>query len=186
MLSIPGPSCPATDLPQHALKYHIISDSLSAFKSNAYGQKSIDFTNSIYTKFVKPTFPYLETPAAYAKPYVAKLDQLGDSLLTKVDEKVPIVKSETKEIKETIIVYVSWPIKVAGEQKDYVVKTYSTEYKKNGGDGVVAGGRALVSGSLVITSEYLAYAASLLQRTKKEAESKAKEASEAVKEKTEN
>lgn len=106
--------------------------------------------------------------------------------MSKVDEKAPIVKSETQEIKGTIFEYVTWPLKFAGEQKDYVLSTYTEEYKKNGGDGVVAGGRALFSGSLVITSDYLAFLASLLQKTKKEAESKAKEATETVKEKTDN
>lgn len=170
----------------HASKYPLVSDSISAFQSNPYGQKSIDITNALYAKFVKPAFPYLETPASYAKPYVAKIDQIGDSLLSKVDEKAPIVKSETKEIKGTIFEYVSWPLKFAGEQKDYVLSTYTEQYKKNGGDGVVAGGRALFSGSLVITSDYLSFLASLLQKTKQEAETKAKEGAETVKEKTDN
>lgn len=128
----------------------------------------------------------METPASYAKPYVAKIDQLGDSFLSKVDEKAPIVKSETKEIKSTISEYIYWPIKVAGEQRDYLLNTYTEEYKKNGGDGVVAGGRALISGSFVVTSDYLAYAASLLTRAKKEAEKEAKEAKKTVEEKTDN
>lgn len=169
---------------EHFTKYPVVSDSIGLFKSNPYGQKSIDLTNATYAKFVKPTFPYLEKPASYAKPYVAKADEIGDSLLTKFDEKVPIVKSETAEIKNTVLDYAHWPIKVASEQKDYIFKTYSGEYEKCGGDGVVAGGKALVSGSFVITSDYLAYFASLLQKNKKEVETKVSEAKETVKEKT--
>lgn len=186
-----GESTVNGDMPQsafldHAYKYPVVSDSISAFQSNPYGQKSIDITNALYARFVKPAFPYLETPASYAKPYVAKIDQIGDSLLTKVEEKAPIVKSETQEIKGTIFEYAGWPLKFAGEQKDYVLSTYNEQYKKNGGDGIVAGGRALFSGSLVITSDYLSFLASFLQKAKKESEDKAKEATETVKEKTDN
>lgn len=169
---------------EHVTKYPVVSDSIGAFKGNPYGQRSIDITNATYAKFVKPTFPYLEKPAAYAKPYVAKADEIGDSLLTRFDEKVPIVKSETAEIKNAILDYAQWPVKVANEQKDYVLSTYNTEYKKCGGDGIVAGSKAFVSGSFVITSDWLAYFASLLQKGKQEAESKASEAKEVIKEKT--
>jgi hypothetical protein len=174
----------------HVTKYPVVSDSISAFQSNPYGQKSIDITNFAYAKFVKPTFPYLEKPASYAKPYVAKVDELGDTILTKFDERVPIVKSETSEIKQTAVDYVHWPVKIATEQKDYVFKTYIDEYKKCGGDGVVAGSKALVSGSFVVASDWLAYIASLLQKGKEEAKSKgaelkaqAKEGADAAKEK---
>lgn len=143
-------------------------------------------TNATYAKFVKPTFPYLEKPASYAKPYVAKVDEIGDGLLSKFEERIPIVKSETADIKNTIVDYVHWPVKVANERKDYVLSTYSGEYKKCGGDGVVAGGKALVSSSFVITSDVFAYVASLLQKGKEEAKDKADEAAKVVKEKTNN
>ena len=155
-------------------------------KGNPYGQKSIDLTNAAYAKLVKPTFPYLEKPASFVKPYAAKADEIGDSLLKKFDEKVPIVKSDTKEIKSTVIDYVHWPFQVATEQRDYMLKTYNEEYKKCGGDGVVAGSKALVSGSFVITSDWLAYFASLLQQKKQEAKEVAKEAKDTIQEKTSN
>ncbi|KAK5102500.1 hypothetical protein LTR70_000356 [Exophiala xenobiotica] len=160
----------------HVTKYPVVSDSISAFQSNPYGQKSIDITNFAYSRFVKPTFPYLEKPASYAKPYVAKVDELGNTFLTKFDERVPIVKSETSEIKKTAVDYVNWPVKVAVSQKDYYVNTYSDEYEKCGGNGVVAGSKALVSGSFVVASDWLAYIASLLQQSKEVAKSKAAEA----------
>lgn len=143
-------------------------------------------TNQAYSTFVKPTFPYLEKPAAYAKPYVAKADEIGDSLLSKVDEKIPVLKSETKDIQQTILDYAHWPVKVAGEQKDYVFKTYNSEYKKCGGDGVVAGGKAMFSSGFVITSDLLAYLSTLLQKKKEEAKDAAKEATDTIKEKTDN
>jgi len=163
-----------------------VKDSIDTFKSYPIGQYSIDLTNSAYANFVKPTLPYFEKPASYAKPYVAKADEIGDNILSIVDEKVPILKSETKDIQQQIFDYANWPLKTAGEQRDYVLNTYNSEYKKCGGDGVVAGGKALVSGSFVITSEWLNYFTTLLQRKKEEAKDTAQDAQKTIEEKTDN
>lgn len=168
---------------QHITGYPVVSDSIDAFKSNPYGQKSIEITDTAYANLVKPTFPYLKTPASYVKPYAAKADELGDSLLSKFDEKLPIVKKETSEIKKDVIDLAQWPFKLADEQKDYVLKTYSSEYKKCGGDGVVAGTKALVSSSFIITSDWFAFFASLLQRKTNEAKDAFNNADKVVAEK---
>jgi len=168
------------DLPQsaflsHLSSYPLVSDSIKLIKDNPYGAKSIDLTNAGYAKFVKPTFPYFETPASYAKPYVAKADELGDKLLSTVDDKVPIVKSETKEIQGTIVSYVHWPIDQAFATKDWALGTYNDEYKKCGGDGIVAGGKAVVTTSLILSSETLKWLSSFLQAKKEEAKEFAQE-----------
>lgn len=162
---------------QHLTSYPLVSDSITVVKENPYGAKSIDFTNAGYTKFVKPTLPYFQTPAAYAKPYVAKADELGDKFLSKFDEKVPIVKSETKELKGTLFSYAHWPLEKAGETKDWALSTYSEEYKKIGGESYVTSGKAVITTSLVLTSDVLKYVSSFLQ-------SKKEEAKEVVQEKT--
>merc|ERR1712000_509944 len=141
----------------HLQSYPVVSDSIKTIKENPYGAKSIDITNAGYTKFVKPTLPYFQTPASYAKPYVAKADELGDKFLNKFDERVPIVKSETKEIQDTFVTYLHWPF-----------KTSNDEYKKCGGEGVVAGGKAVVTTGLVMTSDVLKWISSFLQQTKEE------------------
>jgi len=166
---------PHSSFIEHLTSYHFISDSITTFKANPYGAKSIDLTNAGYAKLVKPTFPYLQTPVSYAKPYIAKADQIGDSLLTKVDEKFPIVKNETAEIKGTILDYVSFPLVKAGEGKEYVIGTYSSEYKKCGGDGYLAGGKALITSSLVITSDMLSWLSTFVAKKKAEAEAVVKE-----------
>jgi hypothetical protein len=170
---------PSSSFLSHVSSYPLVSDSISAFKSNPYGAKSIDLTNAGYSKFVKPTFPYLQTPAAYAKPYVAKADAIGDSLLTKVDEKVPMLKSETSELQSKASDLAGWPMAKATETKDWVFSTYSKEYKKCGGDGYVAGGKAMITSSLVLSSDMLNWLGSFLQAKKGEVE-------KAVKEKTNN
>lgn len=119
--------------------------------------------------------PYLETPASYAKPYVAKADELGDKLLSKIDEQVPIVKSDTKEIQGKLQGYLHWPIDTAYHTKDWALGTYSNEYKKCGGDGVVAGGKAVITTSLVLSSDVLKWVSSFLQAKKEEAKEVAQE-----------
>ncbi|KEF60696.1 uncharacterized protein A1O9_02257 [Exophiala aquamarina CBS 119918] len=153
----------------HITSYPVVSDSIKLVQENPYGAKSIDLTNAGYSKFVKPTLPYFQTPASYAKPYVAKADELGDLFLSKFDERVPIVKSETKEIKGTIFSYVHWPLEKAGETKDWAFSTYNEEYKKIGGDGYVTGGKAVVTTSLILTSDALKWVSSFLQAKKDEA-----------------
>lgn len=136
-------------------------------------------TNAGYAKFVKPTFPYLETPASYAKPYVGKADELGDKFLSKVDERVPVLKSETQELKSSVWSFVFWPVTKTAETKDWAFGTYNSEYKKCGGDGIVAGGKAAVTTPLILGSEVLQWLSSFLQAKKEEAK-------EIVQEKTSN
>ncbi|ETN41447.1 uncharacterized protein HMPREF1541_03383 [Cyphellophora europaea CBS 101466] len=162
------------DMPQsqvlsHISSYPAVSDGISYFKGNPYGAKSIEVTNAGYAKFIKPALPYFEAPASYAKPYAAKADEIGDKLLTKVDERVPIVKSETKDIQKSISDLIYWPFTKATETKDWAFDTYSSEYKKCGGDGYVAGGKAAVTTPLVLGSEVLQWLSSFLQAKKDEA-----------------
>lgn len=154
----------------HLISYPIISDLITIFKSNPYVARGIDLTNQGYITFVKPGLPYFQTPYAYTKPYIAHADQLGDAALTKIDEKIPIVKSETTEIKNTVLDYAHWPIKVATESKDWIFGTYGEEYKKCGGDGILAGGKAVITSSLIITSDVLSWVSSFLAAKKAEAE----------------
>lgn len=113
--------------------------------------------------------PYFETPASYAKPYVVKADELGDYFLTKFDQQVPIVKSETKEIKGTILGYVTWPLDTVNSTKEWAFNTYGEEYKKCGGEGYVAGGKAVITTSLILSSDVLKWVSSFLQAKKEEA-----------------
>lgn len=136
-------------------------------------------TNAGYAKFVKPAFPYVETPVAYAKPYVAKVDEIGDKILSKVDERIPALKSETEELKSSIWSLIYWPVTKTTETRDWAFGTYSSEYKKCGGDGIVAGGKAAVTTPLILGSEMLQWISSFLQAKKEEAK-------EIVQEKTKN
>ena len=82
----------------HLNSYPVVSDSVETFKSNTYGKKSLEVADSAYQRFAKPVEPYLETPYSYAKPYVAKADELADTGLGHVETHFPIVKEDTTTI----------------------------------------------------------------------------------------
>lgn len=167
-----------------------MTDSINTFKSNPYGQKSIDMADASYNSFVKPVLPYAQRPYGLVAPYVAKADQVASSGLTKVDETFPIVKEDTQKIKSTVFDYAFYPFKLAGESKDYVFKTYDSEYKKCGGDGYVSGGKAMITTSLVVTSDSLAWFSSFLGQKKEQSkdvmQEKSGQAKSVAKDKTGN
>lgn len=153
---------------QHLISYPVVSDAISTFKSNPYGKKSLDLSNTGYEKLVAPFVPYAKRPYGYVAPYVAKADSLGSDALSRVDHTFPIVKEDTEKIKGTVLDYAYLPFRLAGDSKNYILDTYSSEYKKCGGDGYVAGSKAIITTSLVVTSGTLAWLSTFLGQKKEE------------------
>lgn len=118
---------PSSKFLSHLNSYPVVSDGVETFKSNPYGKKSLDLADSAYQKLGKPIEPYLETPYSYAKPYVAKADELASSGLDHVETRFPIVKEETNTIIDTGKSIVWYPFKLAGNGRDYVMGTYQGE-----------------------------------------------------------
>ncbi|MCJ1473672.1 hypothetical protein MMC13_002323 [Lambiella insularis] len=159
----------------HITSYPVVADSISTFKSNPYGQKSIDIADHGYKSIVAPVLPYAEGPYGYVKPYVAKADELATDGLTRVDKTFPIVKQDAEQIKSTVLDAAFMPLRMAFQTKDYVFQTYGKEYKRCGGDGLVAGGKAMITTGLVVTSDTLSWLSTFLGEKKEEAKSFAKE-----------
>jgi hypothetical protein len=159
--------------------YPIISDSISTFKSNPYGQKAIAISDSGYNTLAKPIIPYLSKPYQYVSPYVKKADSIGDSTLSKLDGTFPVVKKPSGELYDNAKGYAFFPIVKANEGKDYVFKTYNSEYKKVGGEGLITIGKASVTTTLIVSSDALSWLSNLLATKKAEAK-------EAVNEKVNN
>lgn len=152
-----------------------MSDSINAVKQNPYGQKSLGIADAGYKNFVKPVVPYTQRPYSYVAPYVTKADQIADGVLSKADEKFPVIKEDTEKVKGSILDLVFTPLRLVGQTKDYALNTYWNEYKKCGGDGYIAGGKAVVTSGLVITSDYFSWLANFLNQKKAEAKEVAKE-----------
>lgn len=154
---------------QHLTSFPVISDSISTFKSNPYGAKSLDLTSTTYQKLGKPLLPYLSKPYQYVSPYVKKADSIGDSTLSTLESKFPAVKKPTGELYSDSKSLVFFPLKKGSEGKDYVFSTYSTEVKKVGGEGLVTYGKAAVSTGLIVGTDAYTYVLSFLQGKKAEA-----------------
>jgi len=159
----------------HLTSYPVVSDSISTFKSNPYGQKSLDLADHGYKSIVAPVLPYAQGPYGYVKPYVAKADELASDGLTRVDKTFPIVKQDAEQIKTTVLDVAFMPLRMAFQGKDYVFKTWGNEYKKCGGDGLVAGGKAMITTGLVVTSDTLNWLSTFLAQKKEEAKDFTKE-----------
>lgn len=157
-------------------------DSIDAIENNPYGKKGIELANEGYNKVVAPVIPYAQRPYGYIAPYVQKADQLADGGLNKVDGTFPIVKQDTEKIKGTILDLAFLPLRLANQSKDYVISTYGNEYKKCGGNGVIAGGKAIITTSLVVTSDSLSWLADYLNQKKEHSMEVAKEKKEQAKE----
>ena len=153
---------------QHLTSYPAVSDSISAFKSNPYGKKSLDLTNTGYETFVAPAVPYAKRPYGYVAPYVEKADSLASDGLTKVDQTFPIIKEDTEKLKGSVLDFAYLPFRLVGDGKNYILDTYSGEYKKCGGDGYVSGGKAVITTGLVITSDTLSWLSSFLGQKKEQ------------------
>lgn len=61
------------------------------------------------------------------------------------------------------------PLRMSFEAKDYVWKTYGSECKKVGGDGVVAYGKAAITTGLIVGSDALGWLSEFLSAKKEQA-----------------
>ena len=87
----------------------------------------------------------------------------------------PIVKEDTQKIKSSAINLAFFPFRLAGSSKNYVYNTYTGEYKKCGGDGIISGGKAIITTGLVVTSDTLSFISSLVAQKKEQTKEVAKE-----------
>jgi hypothetical protein len=155
-----------TPSPKRLTSYPAVSDSISVYKSNPYGAKSITLVNNVYNTVVPPISPYLRTPYSFVAPYLAKADSLGDSGLSKVETRFPIVKEDTAKLKEKALSF--YPVRVASEGTDYVFKTYDTEYQRTGGNGIVRQAKAVISTELKLTGDVFAWIITFLNQKKEQ------------------
>jgi len=167
MASINGEK-PSSATLSHIVSYPVVSDSISTFKSYPIGQKSIDIGTTAFDKLAKPVLPYFAKPYQYVSPYVAKADSLGDSALKKVDETFPVVTKPTGELYDNATGVAFFPLRKGLEGKDYVFKTYNSEVKKVGGDGIVTLGKAAVTTTLIVSSDALSWLSNFLSAKKAE------------------
>ncbi|KAI1179568.1 hypothetical protein F4777DRAFT_435972 [Nemania sp. FL0916] len=171
---------PSSATLSHITGYPVVTDGIAYFKSNPYGQRSIELGDSAYQTFAKPVLPYLDRPYQYVSPYFKKADTMGDDALTKIDERIPALKKPTEELVSDGKAIIFFPVRKGLETKGYVVDVYNSEYKKVGGDGLVTSGKALISTGLVVTSVALTWVGDILRASKVHTKEKTGEISHQV------
>jgi hypothetical protein len=155
----------------------VVHDGISYFKNNPYGQKSIELSDSAY-QYAKSILPYINKPYQYVSPYVSKADAMGDEALSKLDERIPVLKKPTDELVNDGKAIIFFPVRKGMETKDYVIDLYNSEYKKVGGDGLVTSSKALISAGLVVTSEALSWIGDKLRASNVQAKEAANDLSQ--------
>ncbi|KAJ4303244.1 hypothetical protein N0V90_002137 [Kalmusia sp. IMI 367209] len=167
---------PQSKVLSHLQTYPVVHDGLEFYKSNPYGAKSLTLLHNTYQSFVAPFHPYLQTPYSYLSPYLSRADELGDTGLSKVDHRFPIVKEDTSKLRQTVSEYVGLPFQLAGKGKEYVVGTWQDEYSKTrGNEGVVKSVKALISTELKIGLDGYAFLVEYLHKGQKETSKKVNE-----------
>ncbi len=146
----------------------MVNDGVSTFKSNPYGQKSLQLVDSVYQTFAAPVLPWFSRPYQYVSPYVKKADDLGDKTLSKVDEKFPVVKKPTNEIINDGKTLVYLPVRIGQTGKEHVMNTYDSERRKAGGDDIISYTKAALTTVLVITTDTLTTVSNFLSNKKGE------------------
>lgn len=134
----------------------MVHDGVETFKSNTYGQKSLQLGDSAYKALAAPVLPYLSKPYQYVEPYVKKADDLGDKALARVDATFPVVTRPTGELYSQAKELIFLPYIKAFEGKDHLFNVYTQEHKKAGGEngsGVVLTGKAALSTVLIVSAE---------------------------------
>merc|ERR1712144_89232 len=145
---------PSSAFLSHLISYPVISDSIST---------------SISHKLADPLLPYLTKPYQYVSPYITKADSLGDSTLSTIDSKFPVVKKPTGELIDNGKAIVFFPLKKGTEGKEYVVGVYGSECKKVGGEGIVTWGKAAIATGLVVGGDAYGWLSGFLAGKKAEA-----------------
>merc|ERR1711939_396381 len=148
---------PSSAFLSHLISYPVISDSISTFKSNPYGAKSLSITTSLSHKLADPLLPYLTKPYQYVSPYITKADSFGDSTLSTIDSKFPVVKKPTGELIDNGKAIVFFPLK------------NGSECKKVGGEGIVTWGKAAIATGLVVGGDAYGWLSGFLAGKKAEA-----------------
>ncbi|KAJ9649102.1 hypothetical protein H2201_007257 [Coniosporium apollinis] len=166
---------PSSQFLSHLTSLPLVSDSIETYKSNPYGQKTLNLAHSTYDRFGAPFVPYLKGPYSWVAPYVQKADSLADSGLTKAEQTFPIVKEDTEKVKGTILDYALFPVHVGMKGKDYIFSTYDDQYKKTGGDGLVTSVKAAISTEMKVAIDAYSFIMSYLGKGKETAQKKAQE-----------
>lgn len=102
-------------------------------------------------------------------PYLSRADALADDGLARVDARFPIVREEPDALKDAAFDLATLPLRLAGQGRAYVLGTWSDEFSKTGGGGVVRYAKAAVSTELKFALDGYYFLLTFLSRGKEQA-----------------
>jgi len=157
----------------HLTSYPLVSDSITTYQSHPYGAKSISVFNTAYstayTNLYAPFSSYLSRPYSVVAPYLAKADSIGDSGLSTLESRFPIVKADTATIQEKAKGVAGFPWRVVQEGKQFVFNTYDDELTKSEGNTIVKQVKAVVGTEIKLTMAVFNFVLDLLKKGENEA-----------------
>lgn len=153
---------------EHFLSYPVVRDSIDTFKSNQYGQRSIELGDSAFQTFGAPVVSLLAKPYQYFSPYVQKADSFGAKTLDRVDQQFPAIKKPTSDLYNDSKSLLFLPIHKGLEGKDHFLQIYANERKKTEDQTIWAQGKAAVTAAFVVTNDTISWVSSLLRQKKEE------------------
>jgi hypothetical protein len=111
----------------------------------------VELGGSIY-RFV---IPWFSIPNQCIAPYTIKVDVFGVKALKTLEKHFPAVKKPTTELYNDVSGIILLPYHKGLEGKDHILWVYSTEFLKNGQQGLVARGKAAVITFIAVGNETL-------------------------------
>jgi hypothetical protein len=136
---------------QHLLTIPLVQDGVRAFSDNPIGKMSIQLSSTAYSLVAGPVLSLLNKPLSYVTPYVQRVDQLGDQMLSKVEEKYPVVKKPSPELYKDAKETVYAPVR-------HVKDVYNDAHQRNGGGFAVAHSKAAATTVVVVSAESAIFA----------------------------
>lgn len=144
--TVPNGDSPRSTILRHLLTLPAVQDGVRAFSANPVGKISIQLTNSAYDLVGAPILNLFNKPLAYVIPYAQRADEMGVEVLSKVEEKYPLVKKPSSEL-------LNDAKQVAAVPAKHVTEVYNGAYKRSGGDGNIAKAKAATETAAIVTAQ---------------------------------
>lgn len=153
----------------HLRSYPVVHDTVETYMSVPLGNYTVCVARRAYDSLARPLLPYFEGPYSIVAPYVRHADQLADKGLTQLDHTFPVMRETPASLRDRAWTTMTLPVRLLGQGKDYLFRTYEDERRRTGGDGVVPTGKAVVSTELRVAVDVLDQIAAFLGSKKEQA-----------------
>jgi hypothetical protein len=142
--TVPNGDSPRSTTLRHLLTLPAVQDGVRAFSANPVGKISIQLTNSAYDLVGAPILNLFNKPLAYVIPYAQRADEIGVEVLSRVEEKYPVVKKPSSELLNGAKEVAAVPVK-------HVTEVYNGAYKRSGSNHSIASVKAATETAAIVT-----------------------------------